>query len=153
MAIDERLAELGVTLPPAAAPSGNYVRARQVGNLLYIAGHGPKNLDGVYPALGKLGSDVTLEQGYEAARNCAINALGSAKGYLGSLDRVRGVVKVLGFVASAPDFHDQPKVVNGASDFLVEVFGEAGRHARSAVGMAVLPGNIPVEVEMILDIE
>jgi enamine deaminase RidA (YjgF/YER057c/UK114 family) len=152
MTIDERLAELGINLPEGAKPMGNYVRARQTGNLLYIAGHGSRK-DGVYPYLGKVGSDVTLEQGYESARYGAINCLASARDYLGSLDRVSGVVKVLGYVASAPGFNSQPRVVNGASDVLVEIFGEAGRHARSAVGVAELPENIPVEIEMILEIK
>lgn len=152
MTIDERLAELGIVLPEGAKPMGNYVRARQTGSLLYIAGHGSRK-DGKYPYLGKVGVDVTLEQGYESARYCAINCLASAKDNLGILDRVSGVIKVVGYVASGHGFHLQPKVVNGASDVLVEIFGEAGRHARSAVGVAELPENIPVEIEMILEIK
>ncbi len=151
MSIEARLHELGITLPAAPASGGTYVRARRSGNLLFIAGHGPR-AEGGYLYLGKLGAEVSVEQGYESARYCAINCLASAREVLGSLDHVSGVIKLLGFVASAPGFNDQPKVMNGASDFLVELFGVSGAHARSAIGTNELPGNIPVEVEMILEI-
>jgi enamine deaminase RidA (YjgF/YER057c/UK114 family) len=151
MSVEARLVELGITLPEPPPRGGTYVRARRSGNLLFTAGHGPSK-DGSYLYLGKLGADVTVEEGYESARYCAINCLASAKEFLGTLDKVTGVIKVLGFVASAPNFNDQPKVMNGASDFLVELFGDSGAHARSAIGTNELPGNIPVEVEMILEI-
>lgn len=151
MGAEQRLAELGIALPDAGAPSHSYVKARQVGGLLYVAGHSPK-WDGVYLALGKLGAEVTVEQGRACARNCALNCLASARQALGSLDRVAGVVHVNAYVASTPTFTDQPSVVNAASDLLIEVFGEAGRHSRTSVGVAVLPGDIPVEIEMILEL-
>lgn len=150
--IEARLAQAGIVLPPVSAPSHAYVHARQSGNLLFVAGHGPKR-DGKYPYLGKLGAEVTLEQGRECARLCIINCLASASHYLGGLGRVKGVIKVLGFVASAPDFTQQPQVMNAASDLLLAIFGEAGQHARTSVGVAVLPGNIPVEIEIVLEIE
>lgn len=152
MSIEARLNELGITLPEARTPSQSYVNARQTGTLLFLAGHSPKK-DGVYPALGKVGANVTLEQAQECARSCVINLLVSAKHYLGSLDRVRGIVHVNGYVASTPEFTDQPKVMNAASDLLVAIFGERGRHSRTSVGVPVLPGDIPVEIEMILEIE
>jgi enamine deaminase RidA (YjgF/YER057c/UK114 family) len=151
MSIGEKLAELGITLPEAGAPSHSYVRARQSGNLLFIAGHSPKR-DGKYPALGKLGANVTIEQGQECARNCVLNALASAQQYLGSLDRVTGVIQVMGYVASDPSFVKQAQVMNAASDLLISIFGEAGRHARTSMGVAVLPEDIPVEIELILEI-
>jgi enamine deaminase RidA (YjgF/YER057c/UK114 family) len=151
MSFEQRLKDLNMTLPDAGKPGGAYIRARQTGNLLYIAGHGPKK-DGKYPALGKLGANVTLEQGRECARNCVLNMLASAREFLGTLDRITGVIKVNGYVASTPDFTAQPQVMNAASELLLEIFGEAGRHARTSVGMAVLPDDIPVEIEMILEI-
>ncbi|HUG16355.1 MAG TPA: RidA family protein [Thermomicrobiales bacterium] len=152
MHIEARLQELGLELPAPPAPIANYVRYVQVGNLLFMAGHGP-NRDGVPVYRGQLGSEVSIETGYEAARSTALNLLASCREALGDLDRVKRVVKVLGMVNSAPGFGDQPKVINGFSDLMVELFGEAGRHARSAVGMAALPGGIPVEIEMILEVE
>ena len=125
----------------------------RVGNLLFLSGHGPGRVDGVPSARGKVGRDLSIEDGYTVAREVGINLLGTAKALLGSLDKVKRVVKVLGMVNSAEGFGDQPKVINGFSDLLVEVFGDNGRHARSAVGMAELPSGIPVEIEMILEVE
>ena len=152
MDIEARLSELGIVLPAASAPSHSYVSARQTGNLLYISGHVPKR-DGKYPYLGKLGAGVTIEMAQECARICVINGLASAKNYLGDLNRVTGVIKLVGYVASAPTFFEQPQVINAASNLLIEAFGEAGRHARTSIGVAVLPNDVPVEIEFILEIE
>src|SRR4026209_2627329 len=147
---EESRKKLGTTLAAPPTPVANYVTSVRVGNLLFLAGHGPT--PGT-PA-GKVGKDLTLEQGARAARRVGLNLLATARAALGSLDKVKRVVKVLGMVNSAPGFADQPKVINGFSDLMVEVFGEAiGKHARSAVGMAELPSNIPVEIEMILEVE
>jgi enamine deaminase RidA (YjgF/YER057c/UK114 family) len=151
MTIKKRLRELGITLPEAPNPVANYVRAVKTGNLLFVSGHGPYN-DGRTLLSGKLGKEVTIEEGYKTARNVALNCLASVKAALGDLDKVKRVVKLLGMVNCTEDFKDQPKVVNGASDFLVEVFGETGKHARSAVGMQSLPNGIPVEIEMIIEV-
>jgi enamine deaminase RidA (YjgF/YER057c/UK114 family) len=151
MNIESRLKELGLTLPAVSAPTNSYVSVKQTGTLLFVAGHGPKK-DGKYPYLGKVGAEVTLEQARESARLCIINCLASIQNYLSDLEGVKGIIKVVGYVASVPTFTDQPKVINAASDLLIEIFGEAGRHARSAVGMAVLPGDIPVEIEMIVEV-
>lgn len=152
MDAEQRLNELGIILPAAKSPGGGFVRTRQSGSMLYVAGHGPVGA-GYHTQLGKLGREVSIEQGYEAARNCTLSCLASVQAAMGSLNAVKGVIKVLGYVASADDFYDQPRVINGASDLLVAIFGDAGRHARSAIGVFVLPGNIPVEIEMILEIE
>jgi len=152
MGADARLKELGITLPEPAKPIANYIPSVRVGNLLFLAGHGPLR-DGKVTARGKLGKDLSVEEGYKVAREVGLNLLASARAALGSLDRVKRVVKVLGMVASAEGFTDQPKVINGFSDLMVELFGENGRHARSAVGMAELPMGIPVEIEMILEVE
>jgi enamine deaminase RidA (YjgF/YER057c/UK114 family) len=146
----ERLRELGLTLPTVAAPAGAYVPARRSGSLVFTAGQVPF-VDGVLPATGKVGAEVAPEQGYDLARICALNALAAVDGLVG-LDAVAGVVKVVGFVASAPGFTGQPGVVNGASDLLGAVFGDAGRHARSAVGVAELPLGAPVEVELVVEL-
>lgn len=148
-----RLKELGITLPTPPPPIATYVPAVKVGNLLFVAGHGPAaGSDGKTPA-GKVGKDLTLEQGRAAARLVGLNVLATVRTSLGSLDRVVRVVKVLGMVNAVPDFTQQPQVVNGFSDLLVEVFGEErGKGARSAVGMGSLPNNIPVEVEAILEV-
>jgi enamine deaminase RidA (YjgF/YER057c/UK114 family) len=151
MSIESRLKELGLTLPAVSAPTNSYVSAKQTGDLLFVSGHGPKK-DGKYPYLGKVGDTVTLEQARESARLCIINCLASVKHYLGDLEKVKGIVKVVGYVSSVPTFTDQPKVINPASDLLIEIFGEVGRHARSAVGMAVLPSDIPVEIEMVVEV-
>ncbi|UCD80386.1 MAG: RidA family protein [Desulfobacterales bacterium] len=151
MQIEARLKEMGVTLPPAVTPVANYVPAVCTGNLVFLSGHGPFKEDGSL-ITGKVGADLTTDQGYEAARRIAIGLLGSLKAEIGSLDKVKRVVKLLGLVNCPADFTDQPKVINGASDFLVEVFGDKGKHARSAVGTNALPMNIAVEIEMIVEI-
>lgn len=150
--VEERITALGYTLPPASPAVGSYVKSVQVGNLLFLSGSGPDQ-PGYTSPKGKVGKDVTLEQANEAARYVALNLLASAKDALGSLNRVRRVVKLLGMVNSAPDFADQPKVINGCSDFFIQVLGDQGRHARSAVGMASLPMQIPVEIEAIFEVE
>jgi enamine deaminase RidA (YjgF/YER057c/UK114 family) len=149
MSIEQRLKELKLTLPTLSEPIGNYVQAKQVGNLLYLSGKGPRNEDGSVPK-GKLGAGLTIEDGYRAARSTGLMLLAAMKFALGDLERVTDVVKLLGMVNAAPDFEDHPKVINGCSDLFVEVFGERGRHARSAVGMSSLPGGIPVEIEVIV---
>jgi enamine deaminase RidA (YjgF/YER057c/UK114 family) len=148
---EARLKELNIVLPPDSVPIANFVNAVQTGKLLFLSG----NTSGAqWPLKGKLGKDLTVEQGYQSAREAGIIMLGKIRSALGSLDRVKRIVKVLGMVNSAEGFGDQPKVMNGFSDLMVEVFGEAiGKHARSAVGMAGLPGNAPVEVEMIVEVE
>ena len=153
MSAEARIKELGLALPQPPKPGGNYVPGVRVGNLVYLSGHGPSRIDGVPAARGKLGRDLSIEEGYKVAREVGVNLLGTARSFLGSLDKVKRVVKVLGMVSSAEGFGDQPKVINGFSDLMVEVFGENGRHARSAVGMAELPSGIPVEIEMILEVE
>jgi enamine deaminase RidA (YjgF/YER057c/UK114 family) len=145
----EKLASLGVELPKAPAPAASYVPAKRAGNLVFTAGQLPFDDHGELAATGKVGSEVSVEEAQNAARLCALNALAAASEKLGSLDDIAGVVKVVGFVASAEGFTEQPKVINGASDLIGEVFGEAGLHARSAVGVAELPMNSPVEVEII----
>ena len=145
-----RLRELGLTLPTVATPAGAYIPARRSGSLVFTAGQLPF-VDGKLPAAGKVGAEVTPEEAYGFARTCALNALAAIDGLVG-LDAVAGVVKVVGFVASAPGFTGQPGVVNGASELLGEVFGEAGRHARSAVGVAELPMGAPVEVELVVEL-
>jgi len=152
MGAEARLKELGITLPQPGTPVANYIPSVRVGNLLFLAGHGPLR-DGQATARGKLGKDLSVEDGYKVAREVGLNLLASARAALGSLDKVKRLVKVLGMVASAEGFNDQPKVINGFSDLMVEIFGENGRHARSAVGMAELPMGIPVEIEMILEVE
>lgn len=152
MSAETRLHELGLTLPDAGKPSHSYVRARQTGSLLYIAGHTPKRA-GVYPFVGKVGDTVSIEQAQEAARICILNALASARQYLGTLDRISGIIKVVGYVASKPAFTQQPQVMNAASELLIALFGEAGRHARTSVGVAVLPEDVPVEIELILEVQ
>jgi enamine deaminase RidA (YjgF/YER057c/UK114 family) len=153
MSAEARLKERGITLPQPSTPLANYVSAVRSGNMLYLAGHGPLR-EGKASARGKLGRDLTVEQGYQVAREVGLGLLATTRAALGSLDRVKRVVKVLGMVASAEGFGDQPKVINGFSDLMVEVFGETiGKHARSAVGMAELPMGIPVEIEMIVEVE
>jgi len=152
MKIEKTLEEKGISLPSAPRPVANYVPALRTGNLLFVSGHGPYN-DGRIKISGKVGKELTLEEGYQVARNVALNCLATVKDVLGDLDKVKKVVKLLGMVNCTEDFKDQPKVINGASDLLVEIFGDAGKHARSAVGMQALPNNIPVEIEMILEVE
>lgn len=145
--IDERLAELGITLPPVFPPAGNYLGCVVDGGLAYAGGHGP--IDGGTMIRGKVGADLTLEQGQQAARATALSILATLRAGLGSLDRIERFVKVFGMVNVAPGFDRMPAVIDGCSDLLVEVFGEAGRHTRSAVGMAELPSGIAVEIELI----
>lgn len=152
MKIEAKLAEMGLELPSAPKPVANYVRIVRTGNLLFTSGHGPHR-DGKLQFLGKVGGDLTVEEGYQAARLVALNCLASVKEALGDLDRVKRVVKLLGMVNCTPEFGQQPEVINGASDLLVELYGDAGRHARSAVGMNALPRGIAVEIEMILEVE
>jgi len=147
-----KLEELGIEVPIPGEPVASYVHAVRAGNLLFLSGKGPKDKAGDN-ITGKLGVDMTVEEGYEAARRCAVRQIGVLKAELGELSRVKRIVKVLGMVNCAPDFTDQSKVVNGFSDLMEDVFGEKGKHARSAVGMASLPGNIAVEVELIVEIE
>ena len=148
--IDARLKELGLTLPAVPVPVANYVPSVVTGRLLYLSGQGPRAGDGYH--LGIVGTDVTVEQAYEHARLVGLQLLAVAKQALGSLDRVSRVVKLLGMVNAAPGFGRHPAVINGCSDLLVQVFGDAGRHARSAVGMGSLPNNMTVEIEAILEI-
>jgi len=152
MSIDDRLHELNISLPPPPKPLASYVPAVQTGNLLYIAGQVPIE-NGVIVKPGKLGAGLTIEEGQALARICTLNALAAAKAVLGSLDRVTRVVRLAGFVASAPGFGDQPSVINGASDLLVQVFGEEGRHARVAVGTNELPRGCAVEIEFLFEVK
>ncbi len=144
--IDQRLRALGITLPAGVTPGGNYLPAVQTGKLLFLSGHTSRAVR------GKLGMDLTTEQGYEAAKQVAIALLGTIHDAIGNLEHVQRIVKLLGMVNSTKDYTEQPRVINGASDLLVEVFAERGRHARSAVGMAQLPGNVAVEIELIVEI-
>lgn len=151
MSVNARLAELGISIPEVVPPVAAYVPAVVTGRYVYTSGQLPMR-DGSMIAEGLVGSDVDPEVAKDCARQSAINALAAAQSVIGSLDRVTRVVKVVGFVASAPGFTGQPAVINGASEVLLEIFGEAGRHARSAVGVAALPINAPVEVEMVLEV-
>ncbi|XVQ10874.1 RidA family protein [Spirillospora sp. CA-255316] len=148
---EERISELGLELPEPVAPVASYVPTRRTGNLVYTSGQVPF-VKGELHVLGKVGAEVGLDQAVEQARICALNCVAALKAEVGELSRIVRIVKVVGFVASAPDFYGQPKVINGASDLLGEIFGDAGRHARSAVGVAVLPSNVPVEVELIAEV-
>ena len=146
MSIDQRLQELGIELPPIPKAGGNYEHAVRTGNLLFLAGKGPGKVT------GKVGPDHSTEEAYQHARAVGLNLIAVMKDELGSLDRVARIVKVLGMVNATPEFGEQPKVINGCSDLFVEVFGDRGRHARSAVGMGSLPGQITVEIECIVEI-
>ena len=150
MSVEDRLKELGIELPPAPPPAANYVPYVQEGSLVFVAGQVPRAADGRLPFRGKVGRELSEEEGYQAARLCALNCLAQVKAALGSLDRVKQVVRIGGFVNSAEDFVNHPEVINGASDVVVEVFGERGRHARAAVGCSALPRGVAVEVEMIV---
>jgi len=152
VSVEARLAALGLELPEVATPAGAYVPAVISGNLVFTAGQIPL-VDGKLMAEGRLGAEISAEQGKEIAQRCALNAIAAVKSVLGDLGRVKKVVKVVGFVASTPDFTAQPGVVNGASELLQAAFGDVGIHARSAVGVAVLPLNSPVEVELIVEFE
>jgi enamine deaminase RidA (YjgF/YER057c/UK114 family) len=150
---EARLQELNLTLPPPPRPVAKYRPALQVGNLLYVSGHGPARLDERSPVKGRVGDDLTAEQGKEAARLVGLNILSTVKNALGSLDRVRRLVKTLGMVNATADFQDHPQVINGFSELMAQVFGEeVGVGARSAVGMGSLPGNLPVEIECIFEV-
>lgn len=149
---DKKLKELGIELFAPSKPMANYVKAVRTGNLIYLAGHGPTKADGSN-ITGKVGADMTTEQGYEAAKQTGISILSTLKGELGDLNKVKRVVKALGMVNCTDTYTDQPKVINGFSDLMVSVFGEKGKHARSAVGMNSLPNNIAVEIEIIVEVE
>ena len=146
---ERRLAEMGLELPPPARPGGAYVPTKRIGDMLYLSGQGPIR-NGSPLVIGQVGGEVTLEEGTEAARQAALNALAAIKAAVGTLDAVEEFVQVRGFVNSAPGFHEQPQVMNGASELLVDVFGERGKHVRCALGTSSLPHNIPVEIEMIV---
>jgi len=150
---EARLAELGIELYEPPPPVANYVKAVQTGNLVFLAGHGPTQLDGSGYVTGQVGVDLTIEEGYAAARLVGIALLSSLKAEIGDLSRVKRIVRVFGMVNAPAGFTQQPEVINGASDLLVEVFGERGKHARAAVGMGSLPRNISVEIEMVVEIE
>lgn len=151
--VEQRLKELGITLPEAGAPVANYVNAvNTAGNIMFLAGKGPKQADGTY-ITGKVGADLSIEQGQEAARLTAIQQLAVLKAELGDLNRVKRIVKVVGMVNAVPDFTDQPEVINGFSNLMVEVFGERGKHARAAVGMGSLPRGIAVEIDVVVEVE
>ncbi|MBX2961114.1 MAG: RidA family protein [Cyclobacteriaceae bacterium] len=149
---EAKLKELKIELFTPPAPMANYVRAVRTGNLIYLAGHGPTRADGTN-IQGKVGRDLTVEQGYDAAKQTGIALLSTLKSEIGDLSKVKRIVKVLGMVNCTEDFKDQPKVINGFSDLMVAVFGEKGKHARSAVGMYALPSNIAVEIEIIVEVE
>jgi enamine deaminase RidA (YjgF/YER057c/UK114 family) len=149
---EQRLAALGLTLPVVPVPIANYVPFRWAGDLLYLSGQGPKLPDGAFQT-GRIGKDASVEEGYRAARTTGLQLLAAAKSALGELSRIEAVVKLLGMVNAEPDFADHPKVINGCSDLLVEVLGEAGRHARSAIGVGSLPNRMIVEIEAILQIK
>jgi enamine deaminase RidA (YjgF/YER057c/UK114 family) len=148
MRIEKRLEELKITLPPVGAPLANYVPCRRAGNLLFLSGRGPGG-----NVAGKVGEAFTVEQAYQHARSVGLGLIAVMKQELGDLDKVKGILKVLGMVNAVPTFTDHPKVMNGCSDLLVEVFGDAGKHARSAVGMGSLPNQIPVEIELVALVE
>lgn len=152
MQVEAKIEELGLKLPTPGTPMGNYVPGVRTGNLVFLSGVGPGQPDGMQWS-GKVGRDYTTEEAYQAARGCALNLLGNLKSVIGDLDKVTRVVKVLGMVNADPEFTSPPAVINGCSDLLVELFGERGRHARSAVGMAALPNAIPVEIEMVVEVE
>jgi len=149
---EKRLKELKIDLGAVSPPVANYVNAVRTGNLLFLAGKGPREENGRRPT-GKVGKDFTVEEAYKHARSVGLDLLAVMRSELGSLDRVKRVVKVLGMVNAAPEFQDHPKVINGCSDLFVEVLGDKGKHARSAVGMGSLPMGIPVEIECIVEVE
>jgi enamine deaminase RidA (YjgF/YER057c/UK114 family) len=152
MSAEARLKELGIVLPPVPTPVANYVPFRLIGNMLYLSGQGPRDANGKQLA-GKVPTEVPVEEAYKHARIVGLSLLAAARSALGSLDRVEAVVKLLGMVNGTPDFGDHPKVINGCSDLFVEVLGDRGRHARSAVGMGSLPGRITVEIEAIMAVQ
>jgi enamine deaminase RidA (YjgF/YER057c/UK114 family) len=149
---EEKLKNNGLVLPPVSKPIANYVKYVRTGNLIFLAGHGPTKADGSN-VTGKVGKDLTIEQGYEAAKITGLSLIATLKDALGDLSNVKRIVKVNGYVNCLPEFTDQPKVINGCSDLLVLVFGDKGRHARAAMGMVALPSNIAVEIEMVVEVE
>jgi enamine deaminase RidA (YjgF/YER057c/UK114 family) len=149
--IEDKLKAMGIELPAPGKPGGNYVSAVRTGNLVYLAGVGPRQANGEL-VIGKLGRDLTVEQGYEAAKWCAVSMLGNLRTEIGDLDKVVRFVKLLGMVNSDPDFTQPPAVVNGCSDLLVELYGDRGKHARSAVGLATLPNGMAVEIEAVIEV-
>lgn len=149
---EDKLNAMGINLPAPTSPVANYVKFVRTGNLIFLSGHGPANTNGKY-STGKLGKDVSVDEGYAAAKLTGINLLSTLKTAVGDLSKVKKIVKVLGMVNCTDQFSDQPKVINGFSDLMVAVFGEKGKHARSAVGMASLPMNMTVEIEMIVEVE
>ncbi len=150
--VESKLEAMGLQLPSPPPPLANYVRAVRTGNLVFVSGHGPSR-DGQLQYQGKVGQDLDVETAYQAAQLVMLNCLTSLKEEIGELDRVKRIVKLLGMVNAVPEFGQQPEVINGASDLLTELFGERGRHARSAVGMGSLPRGIPVEIEMIVEVK
>ncbi len=152
MQIEEKIKKLGINLPKVPKPVAEYIPAKIVDNLIFCSGQGPTK-EGVPVYIGKVGKELTLEEGYNAAKICAINCLSAVKSVIGSLDRIDEIVEIRGFVNSAPEFTRQPEVINGASELLVKLFGEKGKHVRSAVGTSILPNNIPVELEMIVKVK
>ena len=151
MGAEQKLEELGLILPQPSTPVANFVSAVKTGNLLFVSGHGPYD-DGKIKISGKVGRELTIDEGYQVARNVGLNCLATIKAAIGDLDKVKRFVKLLGMVNCTDDFKDQPKVINGCSDLLVAIFEDDGKHARAAVGMQALPNQIPVEIEMILEI-
>ncbi len=149
---ENRIKELGIRLTEPAAPTANFLKAVRIGNIIYLSGHGPDKPEGGQ-VTGKLGSDLTIEQGQEAARLVGISLLSSLKKEIGNLNKVKRIVKVLGMVNAVPTFTNHSQVINGFSDLMVQIFGENGKHARSAVGLSSLPANIPVEIEMIVELK
>lgn len=150
---EEKLAELGLSFPPRGPAVGNFVPCIREGNIVYLSGHGPLGPDGQIAVRGRLGAELGIEQGYEAAKLTALSLLGSLKNEIGELDRVKRILKVLGMVRCTEDFGQTPAVINGASDLFVEIFGDRGRHARSAVGLYELPFQMAVEIEMVVAID
>lgn len=149
--VEDRLAQLGLEVPKVPRPVAEYIPAKKVDNLIFCSGQGPIR-EGKPVYVGKVGADRTLGEGYEAAKLCALNCLAAVKSVIGDLNKVEEIVKVRGFVNSAPDFERHPEIINGASELLVKIFGEKGKHARTAIGTSVLPGNITVELEMIVKV-
>ena len=149
----DRIKELGITLPESPSPVANYIPVVKTGNLIYLSGVGPADKPDGTSYTGKLGKDLSIDQGYDAARLTAVNLISRLNGFLDDLDQVKQIVKVLSMVNATPDFLDPPAVTNGCSDLLVEVFGDKGRHARSAIGVATLPGGMPIEIELIAEIK
>jgi len=152
MKIENKLKELGLSLPEVPKPVAEYIPAKKIGNLVFSSGQGPVK-DGKFVYLGKVGGEISLIEGYDAAKICALNCLAAIKSVTGSLDNIEEIIKIKGYVNSSPDFYRQPEVVNGASELIVKIFGEKGKHTRSALGTSVLPGNIPVELEIIVSIK